>query len=400
MTLSRLETDFLGVLRAALAGEPAEPESGDYEGLFSLAGEQKLLPFVYEALHEGGAAGQNPALFAGARMQVRNQVLNQTMRSAAFRELYGQMRQAGLHPVVVKGQLCSRLYPKEDFRLSGDDDLWLPEEEMVPCHDFLVGRGLVTQTPEEELAQKGEISYRDPRGPLHLEVHRRLFDEEDGAQDLNEPFEEGLRHPVETQGFLSLAPQDHLLYLILHAYKHFVLRGVGIRQLCDIGLWAGAYFAEVDWAALRAACEKTRSLGFAAAAFGICRVYLGMDLPLPDPWTETPPLEPLCHDALDGGIYGSADGDRLHASTLTRNAVRSSRQGKKKLPLATAFPPLGYLVDQYPYLRRHPGLLPWAWAQRLGRYAAGIRKEDNSPAGAVKLAQERMALLKLYGVME
>lgn len=401
MTLTKLETDFLAILRSALAGEQARPENADYARLFSLAGEQKLLPFVYETLHESGEAAKAPALFTGARIQARNQVLSQTLRSAAFRELYAAMRQEGLHPVVVKGQLCSRLYPKEDFRLSGDDDLWLPEEEMAACHDFLTDRGLATQTPPEELAAKGEISYRDPQGPLHLEIHRRLFDEEeDETQSLNGLFEEGLRHPGESGGFLSLAPRDHMLYLILHAYKHFVLRGVGIRQLCDIGLWAGAYFEALDWAALYAACRETRSQGFAAAAFGICRTYLGMDLPLPAPWDETPPLEPLCHDALAGGIYGSADGDRLHASTLTMNSVRSSRRGKKKLPLATAFPPRSYLWDQYPYLRRHPGLLPWAWIQRLGRYAAGIRQKDNSPAGAVKLARERVALLKLYGVMD
>ena len=49
-------------------------------------------------------------------------MLNQTVRSAEFSDLYHKLRSAGLHPIVVKGQLCSRLYPQTDHRISADDD--------------------------------------------------------------------------------------------------------------------------------------------------------------------------------------------------------------------------------------------------------------------------------------
>lgn len=395
MTLTKQEEDFLAALSAGLAGKAAALEGTDYGALFAIAGQQKLLPFVYEALHESITEKTAP-LFAQAKARARTQVLGQTLRSADFRELYGEMRRAGLRPVVVKGQLCGGLYPREDFRLSGDDDLWLPEEEMEPCHRFLTDRGLVTDALPEERAARGEITYRAPRGSVYLEIHRRLFEPERGGPDLNGFFAEALRRPVELRGFLSMAPGDHLLYLILHAFKHFVARGVGIRQLCDIGLWAAAYGDAVDWAALYERCCEVRSRDFAAAAFGVCRTYLDIDLDLPAPWDLSVPLEPLCHDALSGGIYGSADGDRLRASTLT---LRAAGPGGKKLPLATLFPPRPYLVDRFPYLRRRPWLLPWAWFRRLARYAAEDRK-NNSPAGAMKLARQRVTLLRQYGVIE
>ena len=394
MTLTKQEEDFLAALSAGLAGKAAALEGTDYGALFAIAGQQKLLPFVYEALHESITEETAP-LFAQAKARARTQVLGQTLRSADFRELYGEMRRAGLRPVVVKGQLCGGLYPRDDFRLSGDDDLWLPEEEMEPCHRFLTDRGLVTDALPEERAARGEITYRDPRGSVYLEIHRRLFEPERGGPDLNGFFAEALRRPVELRGFLSMAPGDHLLYLILHAFKHFVARGVGIRQLCDMGLWAAAYRDAVDWAALYERCRRIRSQDFAAAAFGVCRTYLGMDLDLPTPWDRPVSLEPLCHDALSGGIYGSADGDRLRASTLTLQAA----SGGKKLPLATLFPPRSSLVDRFPYLRRRPWLLPWAWLRRLTRYAAEDHK-NNSPAGAVKLARQRVTWLRQYGVIE
>ena len=159
MTLTKPEGDFLAALGAGLAGKTAALEGTDYGALFALAGQQKLLPFVYEALHENGTEETAP-LFAQAKARVRTQVLGQTLRSAAFRELYGQMRRAGLHPVVVKGQLCGGLYPREDFRLSGDDDLWLPEEEMESCHRFLTDRAW-SRTPRRRSGRPGG---RSPTG--------------------------------------------------------------------------------------------------------------------------------------------------------------------------------------------------------------------------------------------
>ena len=400
MILTKTETQFLAAMKAALAGETLDLMAADFRALFSMAEEQKLLPFVYEALRRCPGAGENQALFAQAKSRVRAQVLSQTLRSAAFRELYRQLRQAGLHPLVVKGQLCSPLYPLEDYRLSGDDDLYLLPQELEACCAFLQNRGLVAALPEEEWGTRDEITFMDPRGPLHLEIHRNLFDSgEDRFGRLNELFREPARHPVELEGFLSLEPQAHLLYLILHAYKHFVARGVGLRQFCDIGLWAAAYGDRVNWQRLYEDCAGAGAAVFGAAVFGICREYLGVEVSLPEPWCRLhPPLEPLCCDGLEGGIYGSAHGDRLHASTMTLRAFAG--EGRGLSPLRTLFPPRDDLLDRYPYLKKGPWLLPWAWLQRLCHYAAEDHGKKNSPAGAVRLARRRVELLKLYEVMD
>ena len=49
------------------------------------------------------AAEENVALFAVTKQQVIGQVLNQTVRSAEFSDLYRKLRSAGLRPIVVKG---------------------------------------------------------------------------------------------------------------------------------------------------------------------------------------------------------------------------------------------------------------------------------------------------------
>lgn len=400
MTLTATERQFLHIAKAAVSGGEVTAESVDWPAVFALAGQQKLLPIVFESVRKTPAAAENAALFAAVKQQVIAQVLHQTVRASAFASLYHKLRAAGLHPIVVKGQLCSRLYPLKDHRISADDDLLIPDGEFMACHEQLLANGLRTGTPADELTTSDEVPYTKDGSPLYIELHRQLFDSSEDAHDeLNHFFADV--NPVEIDGFLAMPPHEHLLYLLLHAYKHFVRSGIGARQFCDIGLWAWAYHAEIDWQRLHEQCESVHAATFAAAAFRIARDYLGIDFDLPAPWSEAVDMEPLLHDTLCGGVYGSNDLTRLHSSTVTLNAVKASRTGEKSSVLRTVFPKREYLERRYPYLKKHPYLLPVAWAQRLAHYA-GEKKAgtDNSVSGSIKLAKERIELMKRYDVMD
>ena len=135
MTLTATERQFLHIAKAAISGGDLPAEKVDWPTIFTLANQQKLLPILFEAVRKTPAAKENAALFAVTKQQVIGQVLNQTVRSAEFADLYHKLRAAGLHPVVVKGQLCSRLYPLKDHRISADDDLYIPDAEFMACHE-------------------------------------------------------------------------------------------------------------------------------------------------------------------------------------------------------------------------------------------------------------------------
>ena len=400
MTLTTTETQFLHIAKTAISGGDLPAEKVDWPAVFTLANQQKMLPILFETVRKMPAAEENAALFAVTKQQVIGQVLNQTVRSAEFANLYQKLRSAGLHPIVVKGQLCSRLYPLKDHRISADDDLYIPDAEFMTCHEQLLANGLTTDTPDDELATADEVSYTKNGSPLYIELHRHLFDSSEDAHDeLNHFFAD--LNPVETDGFLAMPPHEHLLYLILHAYKHFVRSGIGLRQFCDIGLWAQAYHAEIDWQRLHDQCASVHAATFAAAAFRIAKDYLGINFDLSAPWDASVDVEPMLHDTLCGGVYGSNDLTRLHSSTVTLNAVKASRTGEKSNVLSTVFPKREYLERRYPYLKKRPYMLPVAWVQRIAHYTSEKRSgSDNSASGSIKLAKERIELMKQYDIMD
>lgn len=415
--LTSTEQDFLALLRAAINNQHGDAcaEDADWAALFTLAGQQKLLPIVYECARRSLAAQkeENAALFAAAKQQSLRQVLGQTMRTAEFSALYGTLRAAGLHPILVKGQLCSRLYPLPDHRISGDDDLLISDGEFFVCHELLMQNGLAPTCPADELARADEVTYTKSGSPLHIELHRRLFGSPDGAAldrffaevppvEADDPQENRRGDGAKGSNFLMLPPHEHLLYLILHAYKHFVGSGVGVRQICDVGLWAQHYHEKIDWPRLYAQCVDAHAAGFAEAVFSAARDTLGISFDLPAPWGAATDAAPLLHDALCGGVYGSNDLTRLHSSTVTRDAVRADRDGKRQGGLRAAlFPDRRYMERQYPYVKRSALLLPAAWAQRMARYLKETRsRADSSASGSLRLAQQRLELLRLYGVLD
>ena len=400
MTLTKTETQFLHIAKAAISGCNMPTETVDWPTIFTLANQQKLLPIIFEVVRQIDVAKENAALFAAVKQQVISQVLNQVVRSAEFADLYKRLRVAGLHPVLVKGALCSRLYPLKDHRISADDDIYVQDSEFLACHEQLLAEGLTTDTPADELPTADEVSYLKEGSPLYIELHRHLFDSSEDAHDeLNHFFAD--IQPIEMTGFLAMPPYEHLLYLILHAYKHFVSCGIGLRQFCDIGLWAQAYHEQIDWQRLYDQCASVHAATFAAAAFKIARGYLGIEFDLPTPLEASIDVEPLLHDTLCGGVYGSNDYTRLHSSTVTLNAVKASRVGKKSSVLSSIFPKKEYFERRYQYLKKHPYLLPVAWIQRIVNYAMEKRASaDNSAAGSIKLAKERIELMKMYDIIE
>lgn len=183
MTLTATERQFLHIAKAAVSGGEVTAENVDWPAIFTLANQQKLLPILFEAVRKTPAAKENAALFAVTKQQVIGQVLNQTVRSAEFADLYHKLRAAGLHPIVVKGQLCSRLYPLKDHRISADDDLYIPDAEFMACHEQLLANGLTTDTPADELPTADEVPYTKDGSPLYIELHRHLFDSAEDAHD-------------------------------------------------------------------------------------------------------------------------------------------------------------------------------------------------------------------------
>ena len=392
---------FLAALRAALHGEHLEtlPDTEALCGAMAIALQQGILPVVLEAIPAAQDPQPESDELAAYRQLAISQSLQLAERTLDFRALYRFLRQNGLHPVVFKGVLCSRLYPLEFHRTSGDNDLYVPPAELPNAHRLLLEYGLSMTSQNEHYF---EVTYRDTDNRIHVEIHRSLFETGVVAtDDLNQFFCNIFAQTIEIDGWLSMPPHEHMLYLLLHAYKHFINCGIGLRHACDVALWARTYGSNIDWKILLTQCESVHAEKFAAALFRISEQYLGILLPLPNCWRAilvNP--EPLLADMLSGGVFGFRRAHSMLSTALTMNAVKRNHSGRISSVWHNFFPPRRLLLQRYPYLRRHPFLLPIAWISRILNYLFRWHRQDNiTVAESHRMSKARLNLLKQYGII-
>ena len=408
--MDRTYTLFMQAVKAALQARQADwgedVTADDLVKVLVLSREHHVLPLVFEAVYTCPAAkALEPGRYAQFRSICVHSIMNQTLKTEEFLELYAQWRQAGLKPLVVKGLICRQLYPLPDSRFSGDEDVFAGAD-FEGCRRVMESAGLEACGGASD---DYEIPFRREGSPLYIELHKTLFPaDSDIFGDCNRLFDDAFRRAVEVDAdgtaVATLCPTDHMLYLIVHAFKHCLHSGFGIRQVCDMILFAGTYGDRVDWGYVRKKCRTIRAEGFAAALFAIGKKYLGFD---PEQarcgWAAGADPEPLLEDLLRGGIYGSTDRSRLHSSNMTLNAVAADKKGKKSGGnlLKTLFPPAKSIDNRFAYLRQMPWLLPVAWVCRLFGYAReSISAPDSGAAEAIRIGSERIELLRHYGIID
>lgn len=394
---------LIEALRKGIRGEKvnwAQLSATEWQELLQLAQRQHVLPLLVEATYDC------PAFVALPQTQQRELKMAavrisavQTQATARFLQLYTELAQTGIRCLVMKGLACRQLYPIPSLRPSADEDILVSEDDFAACCDFFVQHGMTTQDDLSDF----ECGFHSQDG-LYIELHRSPFSPDAHEMGQSNAYFAAamscaMTMDIEGVTVYTLNEYDHLLYLILHAYKHFIHSGFGIRQVCDIVLWAEQYGKHIDWQQLFNQCEEVRCRRFAVSVYQLGQQYLGFQTEragIPNGLIgEKTPVDKLLADILGGGVYGGEELSRKHSGAVTAAQVRAERSGEKHSIWRTLYPNRRSLQSSYPYLKEHPILLPAAWCQRLWKYSKELRYHKDSGAGeAIELSRQRAELFR------
>lgn len=275
---------FLALVRSGLWNVPADPapfrgmNAADWEEVYRFARTQALLAITFD-----GIAGLPPEVRPPrplylqwatlvARIEQANRQLN-----AELPEIFTAYREAGLYPVLLKGQANAAHYLNPLHRQCGDIDIYIGKEGQATANRLLLHRGA---QPEGEASDK-HTSYS--LHGIHIENHRILL------RMNNPPADRYFRHLVkewypqqaetkEIDGYpVSLPPPTfNALYVFMHAFLHFLNSGIGLRQVCDWARLMATRQDDIDKPLLE---QHLRKMGLtrAAKAFGYIAVrHLGL----------------------------------------------------------------------------------------------------------------------------
>ncbi len=222
----------------------------DWNKVLLLARQQTVLGLVAEAipyLPEEYRPDQEIA--ARLHAIALNICLSHSLLNRKLAELKSRLDAAGVNSVLFKGQGVAINYPNPQSRQCGDIDMYVGERNFKYVFDTFN-----TASDKHASDYKNMKHFDLEEDGVSIEIHRiaeiipgrrrnRLF-QEWTVRHLEGPD----LHNAEIGGAsINLPPhQFNALYIMNHAWHHFVHGGIGLRQLCDWTMFLHRHHSEID----------------------------------------------------------------------------------------------------------------------------------------------------------
>ena len=282
--MERHEKVFFSLLRNAFWGSEIDIPEG-----FADWGDVARTAKIQSALGVAGDAMLSDSRIASAmsqelRTKVKTFIMANMMTHGKLNgvlvNVVSHLSAAGIRSVLLKGQGLAQYYPKPELRQCGDIDLYVGLERYADSYDVV--KPLATQIDDRKALEVGK-HYDFFVGKVAVEMHRysdryptpkldRIY-QEVSLKGLNEDLV-----PLMFSGQTVYTPSDeyNAFYIFSHLFHHFLINGLGARQLCDWMLFLRARSSHIDMSSLETILRRLDMLK-PWQAFGCVLVkYFGM----------------------------------------------------------------------------------------------------------------------------
>jgi len=353
----------------------------EWRDLFVLCSNHSIVGMIYDKFVEVFGDKIPDSLAARLKHTAFTEMSFQAVRSQSFKRVYDELIADGFNLIVLKGELLRKLYPQPESRTSLDEDLLVDKNQYEELKNRLISMGF-----EEANESDGDKHWVNKKLSLYFEIHFEPFSNEKSYKKWNNIFANYSERIINSDGIISLSSEDNFIFLMLHAAKHFIYSGVGLKQVLDIAVFMKNYQDEMDFSYVKNALKNTNTLLFAKEMTAFIKENLLENVYC---FGEDKADSFFINDILNAGSLGQSDESRKHSANVTASAFK----GDSKY-INIIFPPRERLTLKYPFCKKYPILLPVAWAMRLASYL--FRRKKSS---ALKTGNERLRMLKKYGLI-
>ena len=355
--------------------------------------------------------------------QMRQLAFSNNAWKSSILQLIGKMNEAGIPALLIKGYAVAGCYAAPDCRMSGDTDLLIdPKDEKRACA-FMKASGFAVE-------QRWKNGHHDVCNHPQLgcvELHVMLYDEivEDvwfGRMDGREfVCESAIEVATQDGTYRTLGYTDHMIFLMLHLIKHFVLSGMSLRMMLDVALFFSHHAERIDSVRFWKTMEGLKYSTIAQSILWAMVRYCGIDAASIPGLCEACPeqVDMILDDLENGGWLGKIDEKAREEGWYEYNRQlfmknRSKAQyllfmlhWKIGAYLKALFPSRKTLAIRYPCVQKSALLIPLVWLHRLiFRGSRAVKKgalttyiiTDEKKIGTS--AQERVQMFKNLGMMD
>ena len=319
-----------------LVPAPSRVAAMDLDAVYAFAARHMLSAAVAFALERAGVSDGRS----------RDAIATAQRRSVLFQAALGQVKrglqQAGIWYLPLKGIVLKELYPGFGMREFADFDILFDADRADAVKELMEGLGFQVR---DYGAANLDHYYKPP--VLNFEMHRELFG---ASRETFRAYYRDVQNRLVGEGLEKrFSPEDLYLYLLAHMYKHYSVRGTGLRSLLDLYVFLTHERLDPDYVAAEA--EKLGLSGFEKHIRTLALHVFSGDA-LRDDERE------MLGYFVDSGTYGTA----VHR---VENAMLAGHRGRFGYLLHRFLVPVrktngdyAFFAKAYPLFYQHKILLP------------------------------------------
>ena len=249
--MSLVENQYFALLRAALWGIPvAIDDEIDWPAVMQLAQHHANNVLVCGvATQMSGSNAPSAEMRTQMQLALRSNLLQQLQLKQLYISAVQLLRQHDIEPVLLKGFSLALLYPNPNLRQFGDIDLFVGLEKFhEACALLRTMPGGYNWGEELDWGHHYNIEF----GQIPLEIHRV-------SADVDDPKEAAVFSVIERDGMahaqrvsfegneISIPSKEFMVFFTFyHAWSHFIISGVGWRQISDVAMTLHVYSGHLD----------------------------------------------------------------------------------------------------------------------------------------------------------
>lgn len=271
----------------------------------------------------------------------------------------------GISHLMSKGYLIKNYYPNPELRTMGDIDILVKEEDLKKVTDIIKGNGYSISN-----VYYNEVGF--DKNNLHFELHDQLNEKIGNGVDFGEYYKSKYKKAVLISGLTyRLTHEDHFIYTVVHAAKHFSKSGCGIRMIMDVAVFVNYFGTSLDWSYIWDEFDKICLKSFAVNIVNLCKIWFNTNTEGIIDDSEfrlkinSEFYDQLCEYILSAGLFGTynrnSDFKILRNQHITDNKLSS----RGKNILYWFFPNDEFMRIKFEWYREKPKYcLPAAWVYR------------------------------------
>jgi hypothetical protein len=288
------------------------------------------------------------------KLNIRPYVIKSTVCTLAqvrcLKELEDRFEAEGIYHMVLKGSVLKLLYPSPQMREMGDIDVMIYDVTLNRSKKVVEDLGFTLL----KSVKHHDIYIKPPY--LVIELHNALYDKNvDKNQHEYFQVKKNMTAKAGKKYALQFVIEDFYVYLIAHMAKHFYETGCGIRNLLDVYYYRLLYQATWNDTKIKKELHRCGLTEFEKRIHTLAMVWLGGQSS--DSFSEA-----LFDYMLDCGIYGKGE-NGVWGQFAKQNQDRNLNY-KAYAKRWYYFPPLSYMENDYPWLKKSPYLIIAAWGIR------------------------------------